>query len=637
MAIWSKTGAGAGGVGSQTGGFSSADASSFATLKTQADVLAFPERRHLRARLRAIAADLVSSWTASGGPPPAIRSRRGLEEAANDICRRAGTGREHAGWTMVAIVSEFWRGRLSAVGRGERLLILPDCPAAGGVGSRNAAGIPATCGPACDVATVWSAARDGGWTVVAASEAVAAIGGLLTRQYEGVLGVAELGDLQKAFSMIPCFSLPIAAVPIRSATVAAGGGASVGEGQSGCPCGIDVETTLGFLGLAAGGGVPVADYLPTLREAADMFHPRELGPLCRTLGPEGDRLARLASSPPAAPRQTDAGPLDPLDASARLSLDFLGQGGKFLRPFITLAAYDAVVADLGAGGSAPRSTAKAAAVAIEIFHKSSLVHDDIEDDDAMRYGQPTMHRMYGVPSAINAGDYLLGLGYRFIASLGGDASCTQDLLAVLSDAHLRLARGQGAELWWRDAGDKRLTPDDALAIYGLKTSPAFEAALSMGVRLAGCRPSDSERLDFDALRRYALHVGTAFQILNDLKDWEGDAENERRAAGDLLGGRPTVLLAIAIERLPPREAAELLALASCDRKGGDSESIRVAARLYGQADVFSTARRLVASERRKAVSAIGCCRLPRLRDVLEFLLDLAVPSELAAAEPAHGD
>ena len=91
------------------------------------------------------------------------------------------------------------------------------------------------------------------------------------------------------------------------------------------------------------------------------------------------------------------------------------------------------------------------AVAIETMHKASLVHDDIEDDDAFRYGQPTLHRTYGVASAINVGDYLLGIGYRLIAgeapAIG--AQCVTDLLTALSAAHLALCRGQGAELLWQ--------------------------------------------------------------------------------------------------------------------------------------------------------------------------------------------
>src|SRR6185503_2935803 len=73
---------------------------------------------------------------------------------------------------------------------------------------------------------------------------------------------------------------------------------------------------------------------------------------------------------------------------------------------------------------------KRAALAIECFHKASLVHDDIEDDDTFRYGRETLHRQYGVGTAINIGDYLIGLGYRLVGrdrkELGGD--CAADIL-----------------------------------------------------------------------------------------------------------------------------------------------------------------------------------------------------------------
>ncbi|NDB05852.1 MAG: polyprenyl synthetase, partial [Acidimicrobiia bacterium] len=131
-----------------------------------------------------------------------------------------------------------------------------------------------------------------------------------------------------------------------------------------------------------------------------------------------------------------------------------------MRPFICLAAYDAALADRIASGrqgpAADRASARTAAVSIEIFHKASLVHDDIEDDDAMRYGRPTMHRVHGIPSAINAGDYLLGLGYRLIAGLG--AACQDRDIVV--DLLQRIGKLTGNDLENNpglvNAPDKRL-------------------------------------------------------------------------------------------------------------------------------------------------------------------------------------
>ena len=601
--------------------------------------LACPGSKQQRERLRSMAAECIASWKAKG-MPAAARTAAGLREQADALVRRAGGESDVVGWTMVALVSEYWRDRLTSLPPGRRLLLLPDCPTVAGRGGDG--GVPHVCGPTCGITTIWAAARDHGWVVEATSQAVAAIGSLLTGQYDGVLGVARLGDLQKAFSMLPAFALPIAAVPYQPSPAAA----TLSCEAALAAAAIDVDMVLGLLGVAGGDAGPAGDYLPLLREAAGMFEPEAIGGLAEELGMPG-MLGMLGGAVGAT-----AGAWPPLEAAAGMAGEFMARGGKFLRPFVTLAAFDAVTADLvTAGNHAPaagrtvnpavaRRSAKAAAVAIEIFHKASLVHDDIEDDDAVRYGRRTLHVDVGVPSAINAGDYLLGAGYRIMAALPGlDAGTIRDAVAILADAHVRLARGQGAELWWRDspsegvlgAATKPLTPDEALTIYGLKTSPAFEAAVALGVRLAGLVPEQVAPIG-----RYALHVGTGFQILNDLKDWAGDLENDRRAAGDLIGGRPTLLWALAVEGLSPVDAERLRVVARESRRRDADESVVAAAvaearMLYDRAGVIEKATRIAGTQRQRAEEAIGSCRLRNLREVLEFLLDLAVPKAGAGA------
>src|SRR5207248_3090131 len=217
---------------------------------------------------------------------------------------------------------------------------------------------------------------------------------------------------------------------------------------------------------------------------------------------------------------------------------------KRSRPFITLAAYDALK---GAPGTLSADkldlpdAVRRTALAIEAFHKASLVHDDIEDDDTFRYGRETLHRQHGVGTAINIGDYLIGLGYRLVsrerAAMGAD--CAADIVDRLADAHLKLSEGQGAELLWRDAADKTLTALDALKIYALKTAPAFEAALYSGLRLAGTTQQYDKMVG-----EFSKNMGIAFQILNDLMDWQGDSDNKLVAGQDVLAGRPTLLLAL---------------------------------------------------------------------------------------------
>ena len=166
-----------------------------------------------------------------------------------------------------------------------------------------------------------------------------------------------------------------------------------------------------------------------VRQDATSVIPRTYQHLQRRLGGmfQPDELERLVPRLRGGPRLAEvngrgAGGLDPIAATEAIAYDFLAKGGKYSRPFITLAAYDALT-----GGHCTRpdgadraraylsDAVRRAALSIESFHKASLVHDDIQDGDDFRYGQPTVHVEHGVPTAINVGDYLIGLGYRLVS------------------------------------------------------------------------------------------------------------------------------------------------------------------------------------------------------------------------------
>jgi geranylgeranyl pyrophosphate synthase len=261
---------------------------------------------------------------------------------------------------------------------------------------------------------------------------------------------------------------------------------------------------------------------------------------------------------------------------------------------------------------------KRIALAIEVFHKASLIHDDIEDDDPFRYGQPALHRRFGTSLAINVGDYLIGLGYRLVAAqrqhLPGAAIA--EILAHLAEAHTKLCEGQGAELAWRRAGDKRLAPLEALKIYALKTAPAFEAALATGLRLAG----PVETL-LQPAAQFARHLGVGFQVLNDLDDWQAEPSNKRATGTDVLGGRPTVLWAMAMESLDPaqrRHLEELVARPPAEA-ASTLESVRA---LYHRAGVYQQARELVAKHRQRAHALAESVQPAPLTHLMHYLTDI---------------
>ena len=172
------------------------------------------------------------------------------------------------------------------------------------------------------------------------------------------------------------------------------------------------------------------------------------------------------------------------------------------------------------------------------------------------------------------------------------------------------------ELLWRDALDKQLKPIDALKVYALKTSPAFEAAMLSGIRLA--QPIGEYR---EPVKQFARNLGVAFQILNDLLDWQGDDFNKMAAGGDVLGGRPTVLHALALEALPETKQTELLDLCREDHPATPAARIQRVKHLYEEANVFTLALKLVDKHQARAEAIADEIQPEDLRRLMYFLID----------------
>jgi geranylgeranyl pyrophosphate synthase len=214
--------------------------------------------------------------------------------------------------------------------------------------------------------------------------------------------------------------------------------------------------------------------------------------------------------------------------------DWLIRAGKRWRPFLTVATYQALA---GTNGAGIPPDLKKVSVAIEAFHKASLIHDDIEDNDAIRYGEKTLHTEHGIPVALNVGDLLIGEGYRLLASNKFSAEQKSEMIQVASEGQRALCRGQGAELAWsRNPGV--LTPLQVIDIFRHKTAPAFEVALRLGAIAAGKHDECAETLG-----AYSAALGIAYQIRDDLDDWEGKGDSN-----DLETLRPSLLLAVARDR-----------------------------------------------------------------------------------------
>jgi geranylgeranyl diphosphate synthase, type II len=569
-----------------------------------------PETRELRDRVRTAAAELGRALDRSRP-----LARQHLQEKSEELLRRLELPESYLGFAMVALSNEFWREQVSAIDFKRRLLLLPHC-------LKNAEGCPADydefgldckkCG-ACSVADFKVKAEELGYKVLVSEGTPIVLKIIVSGHVDAIVGVACLNVLEKAIDKILLAGIPCVAAPLLS---------------SNCKStSVDDDWVAELIGLRTEPPpTTTKTYVHLMRSAHD---------LCAE--PELSRLAPRARSGVAGKAAAD-----PLAVHEDIAYEWLSQGGKRSRPFITLAAYDALK-----GGPATRAAGvelpdpvKQAALAIEAFHKASLVHDDIEDDDTFRYGRETLHRRHGVGTAINIGDYLIGLGYRLVGrarkELGGD--CAADIVNRLSEAHLKLSEGQGAELLWRDALDKALTPLDTLRIYALKTAPAFEAALYAGVRLAG--PADAHE---KMVAEFSKNLGVAFQILNDLKDWREDSDNKLVAGQDVLAGRPTLLLALALEASSAAERAELLEILNRRQAPGSQglppvglSVVERVGMLFRKADVFAKAEKLVDKFRAKAEALADEVQPDELRELLYFLVDTVLDGEPAAAPPAIG-
>ncbi len=586
-------------------------------------------------------------------------SKRELERMGRTLLERTGQPEMYLGFAMVLIGNAFWRSRFLAIPFERRLLLLPPgvghtngCRAEIGLdgGGQNGghngdhsgdlngrhnedfSNDPASCG-ACELVRWQSEAERLGYQVLFADRSSSVLNTIVDREVEGILGVAHMDVLEKAIDKVLIAGVPSYVVPLPS------------EGEFPSPQPPNGTVSVSWLEqvLAAFEPQPrrqTLSYVPLMRAANRLFTDDFDRLLPRTRSTDGVNTNRVDAA-------------SPLRVTEAIAFDWLAHGGKRFRPFITLAAYDALRGDdsrrgdgsHGGDGSCTDDEAGAlqadalvtghfpdsvcrVAMAIEAFHKASLVHDDIQDDDLFRYGRETLHRSQGLGPAINIGDYLIGLGYRLVNScfrdLGADVAA--DIVHSMADAHIKLCDGQGAEMAWRFDPASPITPTDALQLYALKTSPAFEAALYAGLRMAG--PVDEYA---GMIAPFARHLGVGFQVLNDVKDWRGDADNKLLAGQDALAIRPTMLLALALDAADSTQRGELWEI----YQSGEEDQLRLEQlrQLFSRLGAFDAAVAIVDHARDQALALAEEVRPAALQRLLCFLVDTVLAPDAPLASP----
>ena len=230
-------------------------------------------------------------------------------------------------------------------------------------------------------------------------------------------------------------------------------------------------------------------------------------------------------------------------------------GGKRLRPIIAMLACEA------AGGQP--EDAIPVALAVELVHSFSLVHDDIMDRDDLRRGRPTVHRKWDEATAILAGDVLFALAFEVLARLPAPAHA--EAVRILSSTVRDLCEGQALDIAFES--QEHVTPAEYLHMIGGKTARLFDASGRAGALCAPGAPAPAVA----ALGRYGDALGLAFQITDDLLDLEADSKQIGKPWGsDIRAGKRTLMVLDALESADDAQRKRLLhALGEVDASDDD--------------------------------------------------------------------
>ena len=411
-------------------------------------------------------------------PPVSLKQ---LEALADDFTRDHQDCVDIRPWLMVEIHNQLWLPIVAGIPHERRLLMLPKCLSHYEECQAEFDEFGLLCHRCgrCHIPHLQDKVEQLGGLSIVAEGFTQVIELIENHVVDAVIGVSCLDSLEKAFPLLVRHAVP---------------GLAIALNDSGCRnTHVDVDYVEELITLLSDEVTPKLLDHEAIRDQVSRWFTR----------PELEQLMHSAS-----------------DITQRICLDWMSGEGKRWRPFLLSAVWQALT-----GKTEMTTDVHRAAVAVECFHKASLIHDDIEDHDDTRYGQPTINALYGDAFAINVGDALLGQGYRILAQ-----SNNAELLRLIADAHVKLCRGQGEELMWNK---EPVTMDFVMNIFRYKTVPAFEVSLMLGLSCTGnfahLRPM---------LKTYSEALGIAYQLKDDLEDISQDIKEV---------SKPTAALALKTE------------------------------------------------------------------------------------------
>lgn len=418
-----------------------------------------------------------------------------LSELANTLLASNDWDRSYKAFVMVCCGNAIWRCVVGTIPYDRRMLMLPQCLK----NSRLCRGrfdelglLCSECGN-CSISGFLREAEELGYLTIVSEGTIIATRLVESGKVDAIIGVGCMEVLQKMFSSVNKYTVPAIGIPLLT-----------------CGC---VDTTADtewireeIYHLDQQSDIKIHKISNLSERVTKLFNEQFI-----------DRLLHLSGTP------TD-----------NLVREVLLVGGKRIRPLLTILACESF-------NQYPDTDAiHRLALSIECFHKASLIHDDIEDNQTSRYDKETIHVRYGIPVAINLGDLLIGYGYKLIIDSGLSPIVINDCLNVVTRGHIDLSMGQGTELMARDDG--HLLPlKEILTVFGQKTSAAFRVALLLGAVAGGADEKNLKLLD-----RFSYLIGLAFQIKDDLDDFNPGSHSQTFE-------NSSVLLSVLTENIDPAD------------------------------------------------------------------------------------
>lgn len=276
-------------------------------------------------------------------------------------------------------------------------------------------------------------------------------------------------------------------------------------------------------------------------------------------------------------------------------------GGKRMRPALLLLAS-------GAAAYAGRQHLELAAV-VEFIHTATLLHDDVVDESALRRGRDTANAEFGNAASVLVGDFLYSRAFQMMVGVG-----SMRVMQVLADATNVIAEGEVLQLM--NCHNADVDVDDYLRVVRYKTAKLFEAAARLGAIL-GNSPAEIET----ALANFGMHLGTAFQIVDDVLDYSGaEGEIGKHLGDDLAEGKPTLPLIHVMKTGQPTQSQ----LVRTALEQGGREFFPEIIRAVKATGALDAAMEVARSEADKARTALFALPDTQYREALIQLSDFAV-------------